>query len=131
MGVKKYSGIFARRRRGFTLIEIVVVVAVIGILAAISGSNFIRMQRNAKMAACISHQRGVLEAAVAYAVENSVPDGDMNVDVLQAAGFVAMEICECPSSPVEDFDDYLITWENNFPKDIRCTYRGAEHEYEP
>lgn len=104
---------------------------VIGILAAISSANFRRMRENAKMAACIAHQRGVLEAAFAYSVDTQVPDGAMNVGDLLAAGYVGQNICECPSSPVEDFDDYEITWANNLPVDITCTYKGALHEYEP
>ena len=108
-----------------------VVVVVIGILAAIGAANFVRMQRNARMAACISHQRGVMEAAVAYAIDQNVPDGDMNVDVLLAAGYVTNEICECPSSRMDDFDDFTIRWANNFPEDITCTFKGPDHEFEP
>jgi hypothetical protein len=89
------------------------------------------MQRNARMAACISHQRGVMEAAVAYAIDRNVPDGDMNVNALLVAGYVPNEICECPSSNLEDFDDFTIHWANNFPQDVTCTFMGAEHEFEP
>jgi prepilin-type N-terminal cleavage/methylation domain-containing protein len=118
-----------RGQRGFTLIELLVVVVIIGILASIGLANFLRMQRNAKMAACISHQRHVFEAAFAYAVDNVVPDGIMNVGVLQAAGYVPEDLCECPASPVEDFDDYNIEWADGFPVDVDCTYRPAEHEW--
>ena len=106
-------------------------VVIIGILAAIGAANFVRMQRNARMAACISHQRGVMEAAVAYAIDRNVPDGNMNVSVLLAAGYVTNEICECPSSDMDDFDDFNILWANNFPEDITCTFMGADHEFEP
>lgn len=130
-GVKEHRWTSKRGRQGFTLIELMIVVVIIGILAAIGGANFIRMQKNARMAACISHQHGVMEAAVAYAVETSVPDGNMNVSVLRAAGYAPDKICECPSSDVEDFDDYMILWADNFPRDITCTFLGAEHEFEP
>jgi prepilin-type N-terminal cleavage/methylation domain-containing protein len=118
-----------RWQRGFTLIELLVVVVIMGILASIGAANFIRMQRNARMAACISHQRHIFEAAYAYAVDRSVPDGVMNVGILQAAGFVPQDLCECPSSPVEDFDDYNIDWLNGFPVDVDCTYLPAEHDW--
>jgi prepilin-type N-terminal cleavage/methylation domain-containing protein len=129
--VKKYQWTSLRGRPGFTLIELMVVVVIIGILASIGAANFVRMQKNARMAACISHQRGVMEAAVAYAIDRSVPDGNMNVSVLLAAGYVTNEICECPSSRTDDFDDFTILWANNFPQDITCTFLGAEHEFEP
>jgi type II secretory pathway pseudopilin PulG len=108
-----------------------VVVVILGILAAIGTANFIRMQGNAKKAACTAHQRGVFEAAYAYQIDRAVPDGNMNVDVLFAEDFVAENICECPSSPVADHDDYIITWANNLPIDITCTIKGGDHEYEP
>jgi prepilin-type N-terminal cleavage/methylation domain-containing protein len=113
------------------LIELMVVIVIIGILATIGLANFLRMRKNAKMAACVAHQRGVMEAAVAYAVDRTVPDGNMNVGVLLAAGYVSNNICECPSSDVDDFDDYTILWANNFPQDITCTFLPAEHDFTP
>ena len=116
--------------KGFTLIELLVVIVIIGILASISLANFARMRQNAKMAACISHQRHVFEAAFAYSIDKDVPDGGMNVDVLRAAGFVSQNLCECPSSPVEDFDDYDIDWSGGLPVDVDCTYKPLEHDWE-
>ncbi len=87
-------------------------------------------QRLRRIAACISHQRHVFEAAVAYAIDRSVPDGVMNVDVLRVAGCAPQNLCEFPSSPVEDFDDYNIDWSEGLPQDVDCTCKPAEHDLE-
>jgi prepilin-type N-terminal cleavage/methylation domain-containing protein len=118
-------------QRGFTLIELLVVVVIIGILAAIGTANFARMKGNAKLAACISNQRHVFETAFNYAVDNIVPDGDMNISVLAAAGYAPQQLCECPSSGNPDFDDYTITWLDRMPVEVECTVMGADHDWVP
>ena len=125
----KGSDIFGQR--GFTLIELLVVVVIIGVLAAIGSANFARMKGNAKMAACISNQRHILETGFAYAIDNVVLDGAMNVTVLSAAGYTQQGLCECPTSNVADFDDYTITWQNGMPVDVDCSVEGVAHDWTP
>ncbi|MEY4385200.1 MAG: hypothetical protein RLY20_483 [Verrucomicrobiota bacterium] len=48
---------------GFTLVEIMIVVALIGLLAAISIPNFIRARKNSKVTACINNLR-VIDTAI-------------------------------------------------------------------
>ncbi len=93
-------------------------------------ANFLRMRKNAKMAACISQQRHVFEAAFDYTVNFDPPDGPMNVDVLEAAGYVPQNCCECTDSPIDDFDDYRIMWQDDLPIDVDCLVRGAEHDWQ-
>jgi prepilin-type N-terminal cleavage/methylation domain-containing protein len=59
------------RTRGFTLIELMIVVVVIGVLAAIATPNFIRMQGNSKDAAVKSNSHAVQVAAEDFAVQNN------------------------------------------------------------
>jgi len=58
-----------RNRKGFTLIELMIVVAIIGILAAIAIPNFISMQLRAKRAELPSNLDGVRTAEKAYHAE--------------------------------------------------------------
>jgi competence protein ComGC len=108
-----------------------VVLIVIGILAAIIVANYIRMTRRAEMASCIANQRNILQAAVTYSIDTVVPDGDMNVSDLLAAGVVSPSLCDCPAEELKDHDDYTITWLDGHPRDVKCDVKGAEHDWQP
>ena len=64
------------RKAGFTLVEIMIVVAIIGLLAAIAVPNFVRARNTAQKNACINNLRMIDNAKQLWATENKKSDSD-------------------------------------------------------
>ena len=54
------------KKKGFTLVEIMIVVAIIAILAAVAIPNFIRYRNDSRTAACIANMKQLQTAAESY-----------------------------------------------------------------
>lgn len=118
-------------QKGFTLVELMVVVIIIGILAAIALAAYGHMRGNAQRAECRSNQRGVLQSAYLYSMDFEVADGQTNVNDLFMAGYLIADLCECPNDGALDIDDYIITWADGRPAEVDCDEMGANHAWEP
>lgn len=64
-----------RSSKGFTLVEIMIVVAIIGLLAALAVPNFIQARRDAQEKSCQQNLDQLEGAKEQWGFENNAPDG--------------------------------------------------------
>ena len=67
-------------RAAFTLVEIMIVVAIIGLLAAIAIPNFVRARENAQRTACQANLRSIAGAKMTWALEQRRGNADVPTD---------------------------------------------------
>ena len=66
----------SKNRGGFTLVEIMIVVAIIALLAAIAVPNFLRARKRSQATRCLEDLRIIDAADDQYAIENNKLAGD-------------------------------------------------------
>jgi prepilin-type N-terminal cleavage/methylation domain-containing protein len=66
---------FASKRRGFTLVEIMIVVAIIALLAAIAVPGFLRARKRSQASRILNDLRMIDSALDQYAIETSRSTG--------------------------------------------------------
>src|SRR5438046_3408511 len=70
------SRISIRKRAGFTLVEIMIVVAIIALLAAIAVPGFLRARKRSQASRIINDLRLIDSAVDQYAIETNKKSGD-------------------------------------------------------
>jgi prepilin-type N-terminal cleavage/methylation domain-containing protein len=71
----KHMKNYIHRTRGFTLVEILIVVGIIGLLAAIAIPNFVRARSTSQQNACINNLRQINSAVQQWAMETGQAAG--------------------------------------------------------
>lgn len=71
-----YPKAITRGKGGFTLVEIMIVVLIIGILLAVAVPNFLKARENSRTKSCVANLKRICTAKEQWAIDFKKADGD-------------------------------------------------------
>ena len=110
-----------KMQSGFTLVEIMIVVAIIGLLAAIAIPNFVKARKASQASACINNMRQLAGAKATWALENKKLGTD-TVALTDLCG-ATLYIKSTPKCPANETGDYVT---GTVDSTVTCPNVGTE-----
>ena len=110
---------------GFTLVEIMIVVAIIGMLASIAIPNFVRARKDANKNACICNLRQIEGAVQEFALSHH-KEGAEPISYSDISDYLRGRVV-CPSGGTTFNDSYQVTSVESRPVCLRSTEGEFAH----
>ena len=104
-------------QRGFTLVEIMIVVAIIGMLATLAIPNFVKSRSQAHKVSCLSNLQHIDGAIQLWAMENK-KDPEAPVTYSDIGSYLRNSVC-CPAGGTSFADSYALSTVDAKPTCLR------------